>query len=168
MNLNTHVRELVTAGKLDELDILLPLEPRAIRHLVSLTYQPDDAIRANACRGVAMAARYHPELVEQVVKRLVWAMNDESGTNALTAPEVILAVAAERPQVLLPVVSDLTRLSRDKGLKEGLTEALRMVIEAYPGSVGRGIQKTLNKQFEGKNKYKKRGQDYGGCGCGKK
>ena len=43
----------------------------------------------------AVAARHHPDLVQQVVRRLVWAMNDESGTNALTAPEVVKAVADE-------------------------------------------------------------------------
>ncbi len=168
MNLNAHVRELITENRLKDLDILLPLEPRAIRHLVGLTYQPDAEVRANACRGVAMAARYHPELVEQVVRRLIWAMNDESGTNALSAPDVILAVAEERPEILVPVVSDLTRLSKDAGLKDRLTEALRLVIEAYPGAVGRGIQKTLNKRFVGKSKYKRRGIGDGGCGCGKK
>ncbi len=166
MNLNTHVRELVTEGKLDELDILLPLEPRAIRHLVSLTFQPDDELRANACRGVAMAARYHPELVEQVVRRLIWAMNDESGTNALTAPDVIMAVADERSEILLPMVSDLTRLAKDEGLRDRLTAALRTVAENHPGAVGQGIQDTLNKRFQSKDK--KKGRGYGGCGCGKK
>lgn len=168
MNLNDHVRELVSDDRLDELDILLPLEPRAIRHLVSMTYHPDAGIRTRACRGVALAARHHPAKVEQVVRRLVWAMNDESGTNALTVPDVILAIAQERPEVLLPFVPDLTRLSLDPGLAAGLKTALKTMKETRPGAVGGEIQDSLNARFLPEDGRKqKRGRDYGGCGCGK-
>ncbi len=168
MNLNEHVRGLVSDDKLDELDILLPVEPRAIRHLVSMTYHPDEGIRARACRGVALAARHHPKKVEQVVRRLVWAMNDESGTNALTAPDVVLAIAQERPEVLLPFVSDLTRLSLDQGLATRLRQALEIVKSSRPGEVGDEIQDSLNARFRpDKGGKRKRGRDYG-CGCGKK
>jgi len=164
MNLRTHVRDMVEGGKLEELDLLLGVEPRAIRYLVGLTYRPEPEIRAAACRGVALAARYHPELVQQIVRRLIWAMNDESGTNALTAPEVVLAISEERPEILLPVVPDLMRLARDEGLQERLAEVLRTLADKFPGEVGRGIQDSLNKRFD---KKRKRGKRNGRCGCGK-
>ena len=165
MNLRTHVRDLVEGAKLDELDLLLGVEPRAVRYLVGLTYRPETEIRRAACRGVALAARYHPDLVQQVVRRLIWAMNDESGTNALTAPEVVKAIAAERPELLLPLVPDLTRLAADEGLRDGLAEVLQDLADRFPGAVGRGIQDSLNKRFRDK---KKKGKRHGGCGCGKK
>ena len=169
MNLNGHVRELVTENRLDELDILLPVEPRAIRFLVSMSYHPDAEIRARANRGLALAAKHHPKRMEQVVRRLVWAMNDESGTNALTAPDAVLAVAKERPEVLLPFVPDFTRLSLDPGLRDGLQETLRVMKETLPGSVGEEIQNSLNARFLPEEAQpKKEGRDYGGCGCGKK
>lgn len=164
MNLRAHVTEMIETGKLDELDMLLPVEPRAVRTLVGLTYRPEAEVRANACRGVAMAARYHPDLVQQVVRRLIWAMNDESGTNALTAPHVVRAIADERPEILLPLVPDLTRLSIDEGLRDTLAETLQTVADAFPGAVGRGIQDSLNKRFR---KRAKRGKRNGRCGCGK-
>ncbi len=165
MNLRLHVQEMIEGGKLDELDLLLPVEPRAVRYLVGLTYRPEPEIRANACRGVALAARYHPDLVQQVTRRLIWAMNDESGTNALTAPEVVKAIADERPEILLPLVPDLTRLSIDEGLRDTLAEVLQILADAFPGEVGRGIQDSLNKRFR---KKAKRGKRNGRCGCGEK
>ena len=136
-----------------------------MRYLVGLTYRPEPEIRANACRGVALAARYHPDLVQQVTRRLIWAMNDESGTNALTAPEVVKAIADERPEILLPLVPDLTRLSIDEGLRDTLAEVLQILADAFPGEVGRGIQDSLNKRFR---KKAKRGKRNGRCGCGEK
>ncbi|MBU0740766.1 hypothetical protein KKG45_11595 [bacterium] len=163
MNLRTHVQEMVEHGKLDEIDMLLGVEPRAVRYLVSLTYRTEPEVRRVACRGVALAARYHPDLVQQVVRRLIWAMNDESGTNALTAPEVVKAIADERPEVLLPLVPDLARLAADEGLKDGLAGVLQTVAGSFPGAVGRGIQDSLNKRFR---KNSKRGKKHGKCGCG--
>ncbi len=163
MNLRTHVREMVENGKLDEIDMLLGVEPRALRYLVSLTYRSEPEVRQVACQGVARAARYHPDLVQQVVRRLVWAMNDESGTNALTAPEVVKAIAEERPEILLPLVPDLVRLASDEGLKDGLADVLKTVTDSFPGEVGQGIQDSLNKRFAKKSK---RGKKNGRCGCG--
>jgi hypothetical protein len=158
LNLRTQVQEAVEQKHFDALDEIVAREPRAVRHLVGLSYQPDDEVRRAASRGVALAARYHPDLVQSVVRRLVWAMNDESGTNALTAPEVIKAIADERPELLLPVVPDLTRLAADEGLKERLVEALQKVAERCPGKVGQGIEDSLNKRF-------KRGKSNGTGGC---
>ena len=147
MNLRARVLELVAADDGAALSELVADEPRAIRHLVGCTYQADERIREVACRGIGRAARHHPELVQQVVRRLIWAMNDESGTNALTAPGVVKAVADEKPDLLLPLVPDLVRLAADEGLQTPLAEALGNLVEKFPGSVGRGIEDSLNKEL---------------------
>jgi len=160
MSLKSQVRDLIEQGKLDELTDLTCEEPKALRYVVAMTYRPEPELHAAACRGVAMASRHDPELVEQTVRRLVWAMNDESGTNALSAPGVILAIAKENPQLLIPMIPDLTRLSADEGLRDRLVEALELITEAYPGSAGRQIQQSLNKKFadqrKRRNKLKRR------------
>lgn len=148
MSLRVQVLELVSQGEVEKLNALVADEPRAIRHLVGCTYQEDERIRGIACRAIGHAARHHPDLVQQVARRLVWAMNDESGTNSLTAPEVVKAVAEEMPELLLPLVPDLTRLAADEGLHEGLAEVLGILAEKFPGSVGRGIQGSLNKMLK--------------------
>jgi hypothetical protein len=155
VKLRVQVQELVAQGEIEKLGALVAEEPRAIRHLVGCTYQTDEQIRAVACRAIGRASRHHPDLVQQVVRRLIWAMNDESGTNSLTAPEVVKAVAEESPELLLPLVPDLTRLAADEGLYERLAEVLRMLAEKYPGSVGRGIQGSLTKELKKISKKRK-------------
>jgi hypothetical protein len=109
-----------------------------------MSYHTDPEISKTAVRGIALAARYHPELVLNVVRRLVWAMNDESATNALSAPAVLLAIANEKPELLLPVVPDLTRLAGDPGLQEGLAETLKTLASRCPGRVGAAFSRSLN------------------------
>jgi hypothetical protein len=128
---------------------LVAEEPKAVRHLLGITYHPEPGKRDAAARGLALASRYHPKLVKEVVRRLVWAMNDESGTNALTAPQVIQAIAEEEPQLLLPLVPDLTRLAADPGLREGLSAALRTVSQKCPGQVGERLSNSLRKRLAG-------------------
>jgi hypothetical protein len=142
--LRARTREAVRSGDVEE---LVAKEPRAVRYLLGLTYHQNEELRKAAARGVAIAARYHPKLVENVVRRLIWAMNDESGTNAVTAPEVLEAIAREQPELLLPVVPDLTRLAADLGLHDGLAKTLHIVADRCPGKVGERLGESLNRRF---------------------
>lgn len=156
MSLRVQVLDLVAQGDTEKLGVLVADEPRTIRHLLGLTYQDDEETRAIACRAIGHASRHHPDLVQQVVRRLVWAMNDESGTNSLTAPEVVMAVAEVSPELLLPVVPDLTRLAADEGLHDRLAAVLGLLAEKFPGSVGRGIGGSLNKELKKISKKRKK------------
>jgi len=150
VNLRDQVRHAIEqgqSGQFKAMEKLVAEEPRAVRHLLGMTYHPDSDKRNVASRGLALASRHHPKLVQEVVRRLIWAMNDESGTNALTAPEVIQAIAEEQPQLLVPLVPDLTRLAGDPGLQNGLATALKIVSQRCPGKVGESLGKSLRKRF---------------------
>jgi hypothetical protein len=149
-----HAIEEGQSGEFAAMESLVAAEPRAIRHLLGMTYHPEPAKRDAAARGLALASRYHPKLVQEVVRRLVWAMNDESGTNALTAPRVIQAIAEEEPQLLLPLVPDLTRLAADPGLTDGLSTALKTVSQRCPGQVGERLSRSLRKRLGGNRRVR--------------
>jgi cobyrinic acid a,c-diamide synthase len=147
--LRKRVEMLVHHRRLEDLEALVAAEPRAVRHLVSLSYQPDKGVREVAAQGIARAARYHRSLVQSVVRRLIWAMNDESGTNAQTAPAVLLAIAGEDPGMLLPVLPDIIRLAGDSGLYRDLSKTLRIVKDSCPGKIGESLSRALNQRFSG-------------------
>lgn len=147
-SLRQQVREAVSRGDLAAVEAAVAAEPKVVRFLLGLSYHHDRQLRATAARGLAVAARYHPDLIQNVVRRLVWAMNDESGTNAETAPLVIEQIARERPELLVPMVPDLVRLSADLNLYDGLSEALRTVARACPGEVGRSMTESLRAKLE--------------------
>jgi len=121
------VMDAVRQGRLDDLPALAVADPRALRHLLALAYRPEPEIQAAAGRAIAAASRHHPELVQEMARRLLWAMNDESGTQALTAPEVLRAIAEESPDLLLPLLPELLRLTADPGLHDALVGVARLV-----------------------------------------
>ncbi len=147
MRLSTQVRRALEGDRADELEQLVAQQPRVVRHLLGLTYQADVELRRRAAHWLGVAARHHPDLIQGLVRRLIWAMNDESGTNALTAPAVVRAIAEEQPRLLLPMVPDLTRLAADPGLCEGLGAALRVVADRCPGEVAKELQASLNERL---------------------
>ena len=134
MNLRARIETAIREHDTPTLEALVAENPRVLRHLTSMTYDTDDGIRAAAAHAIARMAHHHPGQVSELVRRLVWAMNDESGTNSHTAPEVILAIALEKPDLLLPMMPDLARLTADTGLRPVLLSAVRAVSERYPTS----------------------------------
>ncbi len=149
MNLRSRVRRAIDENALDELEKLLAEDARAVRYLLGFSYLPEVELRERAARGIAIASRYHERQIQDLVRRLIWAMNDESGTNALHAPEVVRAIAEENPDLLLPMVPDLIRLAADEGLKPGLAEALRLISQGCPGRVAKELQRALNEMLLG-------------------
>ncbi|HEX7670100.1 MAG TPA: hypothetical protein VF395_10975 [Polyangiaceae bacterium] len=144
------VVEAVRQGRLDDVAALVRSDPRAVRQLVALTYRPEPDVRANAARGLALAAHHHPRLVQEVARRLVWAMNEESGTHAVNAPEVLRAVAEETPELLRPLVPNLLRLTGDARLRDALVEVVRLVARNDPRSVVDGMAHAIANCGKGK------------------
>jgi hypothetical protein len=147
VSLKARTRTAVQNGSDDELERLMSEEPGAVRHALGLTYHEEHGIRKRAARAVALASRRHPAMVQNIIRRLVWAMNEESGTHAATAPEVLQAIADENPGMLLPMLPDLVRLSADPELREGLAAALQTVSRRCPGEIGRRLAESLNERF---------------------
>jgi hypothetical protein len=139
------LRDAVSRGDLAEVERLVAADRRLVRALLGLTYQADTAIRDTAATGLALAARHHPALVTEVVRRLVWAMNDESGTNAVHAPVVIRSIAEREPRLLVGMVPDLLRLTADPGLREELVAAVRKVAERLPAQAAQALQGGIGK-----------------------
>jgi len=136
VNLRAKVQATIRGQDTTAIDAFVAGDARVLRHLISMTYDEDADLRTSAARAIALAARHHPQQVSEWVRRLVWAMNDESGTNGQTAPEVIQAIAMEQPCLLLPMLPDLVRLAADKELRPLLISAVRLVTRQCPPGTG--------------------------------
>ncbi len=146
-DMQMQIKEAVQNGDLEGIDSLVSKNVRTVRFLVGMSYQPDEKIRKTAASGIAIAGRYHKKMVKRVVRRLLWAMNEESATNAANAPEVILALAKEEPELLLHVLPEIVSLAADDGLKQGLVEAAYILKEKYPDKIGKSLTVELNKRI---------------------
>lgn len=151
MSLRTEVGQAVTEAQQDSWEKLRELverDPRVVRYLLGLSYHSDPDRRKVGVEGLVLACRHHPRVIQEALKRLIWAMNDESGTNALTAPDVFRAIAEENATLLIPMIPDMTRLASDPGLREGLVASLQQVAVACPGAIGERLTRSLNRRFK--------------------
>ncbi len=154
MSLRQQVHDAVQQADLVAIEALVRDNRRAVRYLVGMGYQADESVRRTAADGIALAASYHPELIAKVIKRLLWALDTESNTNATTVPKILHAIAERKPELLLPVVPNIVILAADTGLHPELCDTLRLVASRCPGKVGENLSKSLDKRLAG-----------GGC-CG--
>jgi hypothetical protein len=149
MSARESVRKAVEEHRLDDLAALAVADSRALRHLLALAYREEPEIRAAAAHAIGAASRHHPKLVQEIARRLVWAMNDESGTHAATAPEVLRAVAEEAPELLVPLASDLLRLTADPTLHDALVDVVRVVATHDRGRTLATMTEALNTCIRG-------------------
>jgi hypothetical protein len=146
--LSQRVRQIVDSGDLEALEHLVAEDQRSIRHLMRMTHQVDERIRATANRGMGFAARHHPEQMERIIRWLIWSMAEESGANGLFSPQVLEAIARERADLVLPVVPDMVRLAGDDNLHDGLADALCVVVHSHPGKIGDIMSGRLRRRIE--------------------
>lgn len=74
------------------------------RPLLSHAYDPDELIRWRAVEAIGRVAaklsRSNPETVRELIRRLFWLMNDESGGLCRIAPEIIGETLVRVPQLI--------------------------------------------------------------------
>ena len=148
MSLRKEIREAVRSGRREEVERLVEANPKAVRVILAMTYDLDEKVRETACWGVGLSGRFHPELAARVIRNLIWSMNDESGAFGANGPAVLQAIAREDPDLLLPVVPDMVRLSEDENLHDGLADVLCVVVHNRPGKLGDVLTETLNRRIE--------------------
>jgi HEAT repeat protein len=97
------VKKLLADQAWDEIARLAVIDRRVLRVLLSLLYEADDyghwlAVEAIGRVGAATAAD-HPEKTRELVRRLLWTLNDESGGTPWGATGAIGAIVAARPDI---------------------------------------------------------------------
>lgn len=124
--------ELLAAGRQDELAGLAAGNRRVVRHLVGRLWDPDPVVRRAAARALGEAAALHPDLGRDVVRRLLWALNDESGADGRDGLLGLGWIGRAAPGLLAPHVGALVEMAWDDGLRVRLLEALCVAAEGAP------------------------------------
>jgi hypothetical protein len=136
MGLSKEVRELLQQGREAEAAELAIANPRALRPLVGRLWDPLPEIRLRAARVVGLAAAANPDLGLEVIRRLMWALNDESATNGVHALPALGEIGRRAPDLLAPFVSPLVSMSWDGCVRLELLQALAAVAESAPDLIG--------------------------------
>lgn len=132
MELKRMVTDLLHQGRNDELRRLVASEPRSVRVLLGRLWDADADVRRRAADALGEAAARDPELGREILRRLVWALNDESGTNGAPGLAAIGEIGRRLPRLVVPHVGALVSMAWDEGLRAELLAALTTIAKGDP------------------------------------
>ena len=135
MGLKQEVRELLQQGREEALAELAASRPAAVRPLVGRLWDRDTLIRRRAASALGRTAATNPEVGLEIIRRLMWGLNDESATNGVYGLPALGEIGRHAPELFSPFVPALAAMAWDDGLRLELLRALEAVAESSPDSV---------------------------------
>ena len=124
--------ELLQSPDTTRLEEFAVAEPRAMRFLLGRLWDLDETIRRRAAAGIGASAAVNRDLGRDVVRRLVWALNDESATNGMFGLAAIGEIGARNPEMIEPFVGPVACYAWDDGLRPEIIRALSRIADTAP------------------------------------
>jgi hypothetical protein len=132
MRLKEAVVELLERGDSDGLERMVAAEPRAVQPLQGRLWDLDPDVRRLAARALGAAAAAHPALGKELLRRAMWALNDEAATNGAPMLPMIGEIGFRAPELVAPFVAPMASYLWDENLQAGILEALARISEVAP------------------------------------
>ena len=101
--LRQEIRTLLEKGNFPELVALAGEEKQVADRLLQFFYDPHDPIQWRALEGLGHVAHGHPQQVQKVITRLLWLLNEDSGSFGWGAAAALGEIGRHE----LPVVADI-------------------------------------------------------------
>jgi len=124
--------ELLRHGDTEGLQRMVGENPAAVRFLQGRLWDADAEIAGHAAEALGTVGAAHPELGREVLRRALWALNDESATNGAYMLPAIGEIGLRAPDLVAPFVGPMTAYLWDDGLRPGILSALRRIAEVAP------------------------------------
>ena len=135
MALKDDVRALLVSGNEPALAAAVAGDARVGRLLVARLRDVDRSVAQRASKGLGEYAARWPEATREIVRRLLWALNDESGTNGAPALAALGEIGRRAPDLIASYVPALVETVHDAGLRLDLLHALTAIAATAPGLV---------------------------------
>jgi hypothetical protein len=133
--------DLLRQGREEAVVELAIADRRALRPLMGRLWDPDPQIRRCAAGAIGRSAAAHPALGLEMVRRLMWALNDEAATNGVYGIAALGEIGRRCPEMLGPFVPALVSMAWDDGIRLELLRALGRVAVADRRLVGRQLDR---------------------------
>ena len=130
--LRQSVRVHLERGEYAPVLVLAAADRRVVRALVSLLCDQDELVRWRAVSALGHLAGAHPELVQPLVTRLYWSLNDESGGIGWMSAPALGEIGRRAPELLSQCVRPLVRYLDEPFLLAGALWAIGRLAPAYP------------------------------------
>lgn len=144
-SLKNEIREALQDADFERVARLAAGNKRAFGVLISLAYNKEELLCWRAIEAMGAAAKASnpdkPELLRNVVRRLIWSAREESGGMGWSAPEFLGEIVCARPRAFTdipPIIVSLHSEDEENVFRKGVLWALgRMAgadIDDIPGS----------------------------------
>ncbi len=127
--------EALRTGDARRLERLAAHGPLIGRHLLGRLWDPDESIRRQAAVGIGIVAAEHPELGIELLRRLMWALNDEAATYGVHGVAAIGEIGRRDPNLVAPFVGPMASCAWDDSLRAEILRSLVRIAEVAPGLV---------------------------------
>ncbi|MFC1553998.1 DVU0298 family protein [candidate division KSB1 bacterium] len=120
-------------NKFEIIEKELEQNPQLIRKFFGFLYDPDKAIRNSAAKVFGIAAKYmQEESLKDLIRRMMWMLNDESGSCCWHVPYAIGEIGKEKPYIIESFIPQLEYYAKDPDatLRNGVQEALDVIKNA--------------------------------------
>ena len=124
--------DMLRQGDSEGLEHMVVETPAAVRFLQGRLSDPDPEIRNRAAVAHGAAAAAHPEHGRELLRRALWALNDESATNGGPMLPAIGEIGRRAPDLVAPFIGPMTAYLWDDGLRPGILEALCSIASTAP------------------------------------
>ncbi len=111
--------------------------PRVLRLVVGRLWEADPRVRAAAAASLGEVAARAPERGRELVRRFLWALNDESATSGGPVLPALREIGLRNPGLVTPHAGALARLARiDEALRPEIERTLSALREGGDGAPG--------------------------------
>ncbi|NCO94356.1 MAG: hypothetical protein COZ06_15440 [Armatimonadetes bacterium CG_4_10_14_3_um_filter_66_18] len=125
---------MLEARDLERLVAAARADQRLVGVLSSLLVEADELLRCRAMEGLARvcasAAETDLEAVREQIRRLLWAMNEESGANVKHAPEAIAEILVRVPALLGEYATVVAAFCEEDYFRRGVHQAMAALASA--------------------------------------
>jgi len=140
LKLKKQVQEALGNGSYDTiLEMGTRHTGNVIAALINTLYSMDELLRWRAVECLGLLTNQisiaEPDRAKEIIRRLFWALNDESGGSGWASPEAVGEVIRNRPDIYSEFVSILVSFREDPSLVRGIIWALGRIGEVQPALV---------------------------------
>jgi hypothetical protein len=133
MSNKSDIKDYLLHEQWDELESALKQKPALIRHIMGFLYHVEEEMRWRAVKAFGIAAVIlHDEKLKDLLRRMMWSMNDESGTCCWFIPQAVGEIGYQRPELIEDFLPGLVYFKNDpdEQLRNGVFWALDRIAEA--------------------------------------
>jgi len=138
---------LLKEGQTDGLADLVALRKGSLRYLYRLLYHPEELTRWRAIEAMGLVAQRlageDPEAVRNLIRNLLWTINEESGGIGWSAPHCIGEIVHRLPDMFGEFASIIISFADEQMLRRGVLWAAGRIAQARPGLVREEVPRLM-------------------------